>query len=221
MAVRDFTGERGVSWRVWDVTAESIRPQVKAEDYLADRYRDGWIVFETVSGGEKRRLCPPPPDWARLPESELRALLARSEAVSTPAAVRAAVDSIFAPRSSQSAQGAAQSPEAEALLSATESASGASLTARAPARVERSFQYPGGSRWQVSECEHVGPSGRALKVLRFTTGERSIDVFHWSPDWALQDDDALVHMLREGAPRSGGHPAPGSPQRRYDDPRHA
>src|SRR5258708_39794518 len=81
MAVREFTDEHGVAWRAWDIRPEAIHPQTRGEDYLADCYVVGWIVFETASGNEKRRLCPWPTKWARASVGQLREMLARAEPV--------------------------------------------------------------------------------------------------------------------------------------------
>jgi hypothetical protein len=71
----------GRKWRAWEVKPEEIHPATKSEDYLADCYVTGWIVFETVSGDEKRRLCPWPIRWTQESEAGLRKLLAQAEVV--------------------------------------------------------------------------------------------------------------------------------------------
>jgi len=81
MAVREFSDHLGQGWRVWCILPESIHPVTRAEDYLADCYQLGWLVFETISADEKRRLCPFPRDWESADEDALRSLLAQSEAV--------------------------------------------------------------------------------------------------------------------------------------------
>ena len=45
MAVREFSDERGLAWRAWEIKPEAIHPQTKAEHYLADCYTLDWIVF--------------------------------------------------------------------------------------------------------------------------------------------------------------------------------
>src|SRR5215217_5433351 len=75
MAVREFKDKSGTTWRAWDITPEAILPQTKAEEYLADCFRQGWIVFENLSTGEKRRLSPYPLDWEHLHDTQLEALL--------------------------------------------------------------------------------------------------------------------------------------------------
>src|SRR5690348_7136289 len=81
MAVREFTDEQGKAWRVWCILPESIHPVTRAEDYLADCYQLGWLVFETTTSDQKRRLCPYPRDWEIADERALRSMLAQSEAV--------------------------------------------------------------------------------------------------------------------------------------------
>ena len=75
MAVRDFTDERGVSWRVWAVTPDQLQPRTAAEDYLGD-FGEGWLCFE--SKHERRRLASFPADWAALPDSALQDLLGQA-----------------------------------------------------------------------------------------------------------------------------------------------
>ena len=55
MAVREFTDSAGRAWRAWDVTPDELSPKTKDEDYLAQLYHTGWIVFETRS---RRRQAP-------------------------------------------------------------------------------------------------------------------------------------------------------------------
>src|SRR5437773_11396560 len=86
MAVREFIDTEGVAWRAWDIRPESIHPVTRGEDYLADCYVVGWIVFENASASEKRRLCPYPIRWARSSVAQLREMLSRAEPVSTRSA---------------------------------------------------------------------------------------------------------------------------------------
>lgn len=51
--------------------AAAVRPRVRTG------FERGWLTFE--SGDEKRRFAPIPPNWRRLPERELRKLLAMSD----------------------------------------------------------------------------------------------------------------------------------------------
>src|SRR5690348_11832960 len=79
--VREFTDSRGRGWRAWDVTPDELSPRTKDEDYLAQLYYTGWIVFEAVDGEDKRRLYPVPKGWGELPVAELEVLLRKAEIV--------------------------------------------------------------------------------------------------------------------------------------------
>jgi hypothetical protein len=78
MAVRDFVDLKGVKWRVWPVTPNSIQPKTAVEDYLGD-YGDGWLCFECST--ERRRLAKFPPNWDTLSDNGLLQLLKSAAAV--------------------------------------------------------------------------------------------------------------------------------------------
>lgn len=77
MALVTFRDSQGRGWRVWNV--ERARLGSTQGDYLHERYRDGWLVFEPEEGGERRRLTGYPSQWASLPPTELEALRDRAE----------------------------------------------------------------------------------------------------------------------------------------------
>lgn len=81
MAVREFTDSKGRQWRAWDVAPDDLNARIKNEDYLAALNYTGWIVFETKTESEKRRLYPIPKGWSELPDSELEELLESAELV--------------------------------------------------------------------------------------------------------------------------------------------
>ncbi|HEY2853653.1 MAG TPA: hypothetical protein VGJ18_12450 [Gemmatimonadaceae bacterium] len=147
MAVREIVDEKGKAWRVWCILPESIHPVTRAEDYLADCYQLGWLVFETVTGGEKRRLCPFPRDWERVDEQVLRSLLGRSEPVRPhrSSGERAAEREVLPPKT----------PAVEVDVAGDEKADLTDLT------VVRTFRYPGGRIWSAAIEKHsdiaVGP----------------------------------------------------------------
>ena len=72
LALVVFTDSRGVTWRVWNITTESLR----RSDYLEPEYKTGWLCFESEATGERRRLTGAPADWMTLPAERLD-LLAR------------------------------------------------------------------------------------------------------------------------------------------------
>jgi hypothetical protein len=199
MAVREFKDEQGRLWRAWEIRPEAIHPPTKSEDWLADCYITGWIVFETLTGDEKRRLCPWPMNWAEADGRRLRQLLAAAEVVPPQ---RVAEQRRSGPTQLVSSGAAASVPDADLDVTDLE--------------VVRTFRYPGGRFWTV--CVVKYPEDGGLPVLRFTAGMRSIDLRRWPKDWADQPDDALVTMLRTAAPRrASGAPGAGVPRRRWDD----
>jgi hypothetical protein len=200
MAVREFKDEQGRLWRAWEIRPEAIHPPTKSEDWLADCYITGWIVFETLAGDEKRRLCPWPMNWAEADGRRLRQLLAAAELVPPQ---RVAEQRRSDPTRRLDTP-AAEAPIADAELDVTD------------LEVVRTFRYPGGRFWTV--CVVKYPEDGGTPVLRFTAGMRSIDLRRWPKDWADQPDDVLVTMLRTAAPRrASGPPSPGIPRRRWDD----
>ena len=86
MALVSFTDSSGRSWRAWNV--DRVRPKSSAEDYLEASFRDGWVVFETEDGAERRRLGNYPPAWAASSAEELERLCAAA----TPATRFGALD---------------------------------------------------------------------------------------------------------------------------------
>lgn len=200
--VREFVDQQGKAWRVWCILPESIHPVTRAEDYLADCYQLGWLVFETTTADEKRRLCPFPRDWATVDERELRSLLAQSEPVR---------------RRRSSGQAALDSEVLRPTLPAFEvddaSSEIADLT---DLTVVRTFRYPGGRVWSAAIAPHsdiaVGP------VLRFTAGARTIDLARYPRDWPDLTDDSLINLLRYASPRPLAPCTPETPRRRYNDP---
>jgi hypothetical protein len=213
MAVREFTDSAGREWRAWDVTPDDLSPKTKDEDYLAQLYHTGWIVFETKSGDDKRRLYPIPRGWGELPDAELAVLLQKAEVVpkrklrgEKSARGQAAVDEIQ--RAHDFSQQALEEPEHAQKLARDETPDVTDLS------VLRTFRYPGGRIWVV--CVMQDP-GAPAPVLRFTAGARNIDLSDWPKDWVDYSDDRLVELLRKASPRTPGKAVPNAPQRRWDD----
>ncbi|HEX4685100.1 MAG TPA: hypothetical protein VH277_20450 [Gemmatimonadaceae bacterium] len=202
MAVREFTDENGTTWRAWDIRPDAIHPQTKAEDYLAECYDVGWIVFETLSGDQKRRLCPYPIRWAEATNVELRHLLSRADAV--------APNKLAAER-----QPLGEDAPSALVVSVPPAEDKPDVT---DLEVVRSFRYPGGRLWTVSVVPH--PEDAGPPVLRFTAGMRSIDLRTWPRDWADAPDQRLVELLRVAAPRpTASSSEPNTPRRRWNDVR--
>jgi hypothetical protein len=201
MAVREFADTSGTRWKAWDITPESIHPQTRAEDYLADCFQLGWLVFESSSGEQKRRLCPYPPRWAEGTDADLLSLLNRSEEV-PPLKLNA------------QRQTTGQSYDDRSLTGASDAETKPDVT---DLQVVRTFRYPGGRFWTVSVLAH--PDDGRPPRLHFSAGMRSIDLWSWPRDWPDYPDERLVELLRDGAPRlTTSPPEPGAPRRRWDDP---
>ena len=201
MAVRELIDEQGKAWRVWCILPEAIHPVTRAEDYLADCYQLGWLVFETVAGDEKRRLCPFPRNWETIDEHDLRSLLAQSE----PVRQRRSSSETTLDR-----EAVRPAPAIEVDDSTDEKADLTDLT------VVRTFRYPGGRIWSAAIEKHsdvvAGP------VLRFTAGARTIDLARYPRDWPDLPDDSLIDLLRQAGQRPIMRYTPETPRRRYNDP---
>lgn len=194
MAVREFRDDDGRDWRAWAITPESIEPVTRGEDYLADCFVTGWIVFETMDGREKRRLCPWPMHWADMTDDELRALWRRAERIPQPNLTGRHTGSARASDGNGRPDG-----------------HGLDLS-----RTVRTFGYPGGRFWSVWVV--MRPEGDGPPVLRFQAGARWIDLHRWPANWATQPDEALIQLLRTGAPRPQNHASGEGPRRRWNDP---
>ena len=201
MAVREFSDELGRTWRVWCILPEAIHPVTRAEDYLADCYQLGWLVFETTTGDMKRRLCPYPLDWESADEQGLRSMLAQSELVRRRrSSGETSMDrEVLRPKATVEVDDAREEPPDLTDLT-----------------VVRTFRYPGGRLWSAAIAPHsdsaVGP------VLRFTAGARTIDLARYPRDWPDLPDDSLVDLLRHASPRAITRFTDGTPRRRYNDP---
>lgn len=214
MAVREFTDSSGRQWRAWDVAPDELNPRTKDEDYLAQLYYTGWIVFEAVNGQDKRRLYPIPKGWEELPAAELEVLLQKAEIVpkrklrmEKEARGEAAAEEIQ--RAAEFSDRAIEQPEEAKRLAREETPDVTDLS------VLRTFRYPGGRIWVAGVIQH--PEDGGAPVLRFAAGSRNIDLHDWPKDWVDYPDEELVQLLRKAAPRAPGTSAPEGPRRRWDD----
>lgn len=78
--IREFTDDSGERWRVWAVIpgqASSSSPR-----NLGD-LQNGWLAFESLASGAKRRLADFPAGWMTMSDDELRGLLASAPVAPT------------------------------------------------------------------------------------------------------------------------------------------
>ena len=81
LKVREFRDTAGQRWRAWPVTPGQARPGKVAPRYLGE-FHKGWICFEALEGGARRRLPGQPTDWTDLTEPDLCELL--EQAINAP-----------------------------------------------------------------------------------------------------------------------------------------
>lgn len=192
MGLREFTDQGGRRWRVWDIRPEQMHAATRAEDHLQSVI-NGWLAFEPAGGGEKRRLAPIPPRWDSATEAELESMLEQAE----PA--RGEVDT---------------APKREGATSG-ERTGGSPTGARAP--TVRTFRYPTGQYWIVNELATASTSSEQHRpLLRFTSGNRSLDTADWPADWARMSELDLADLLYRSFPRDGS-PNPTELRRRRGD----
>jgi hypothetical protein len=201
MALRELTDRSGVVWKVWDITPDQLHPSSRAGDYLQG-YLDGWLVFESVDGTEKRRLYPVPADWQEASDVELERLCERAEPVRGGGA------------SARRREVTPPDPRAEPR--------GSPRVTERPGT--RTFLYPGGRVWAVAEQyiqlrDRMGAPLDARTVLRFTSGMRSLDLHAWPSDWMSYSDEELAELLSRAFPRDRDAPTSGSYRRRRSDQR--
>ena len=191
MAVREFTARDGRRWRAWDVAPESIEPLTRSEDYLADCYRDGWVVFESFDGAGKRRLYPPPYGWEHRTDGQLEDLLDRAEILQPRHQVRFRGNDVIP----------ADLPPSVPLRVADEIPRDreGDIDLRY-LRVVRSFAYPRDVVWRATVVE---TDRDAAPVLRFASESRIVDLPNWPKDWVDSSDERLITLLKE-AERGGG-----------------
>ncbi|MEO6527765.1 MAG: hypothetical protein ABIP93_14175 [Gemmatimonadaceae bacterium] len=81
MALRVFSTREGEEWRVWPVT-----PEPSAASTLDRSFRSGWLCFEQINGGERRRLSlgEVPDGWDALPDNRLDLLRRVATLVASP-----------------------------------------------------------------------------------------------------------------------------------------
>ena len=215
MPVREFTEAGGRQWRVWDVRPEAVEPKTRDEVYLARMFHTGWLVFETATEDEKRRLAPIPEGWSDLPDEELDALRRRSELI-PPRKLKRQRDARGAEAAREQERAVQRVQELATLPAAARSyLSSEERPDVTDLGVVRAFRYPGGRFWAVGVFRYPEDGGPA--VLRFTSGARHVDLHDWPKDWADARPEELVDLLRSAPRPPAPKPSADAPRRRWDE----
>jgi hypothetical protein len=221
MGLREFRDKRGVQWKVWNVTPDSLDKRTTAEDYMKE-WQDGWLCFECAE--HRRRLAAYPPTWEQLPDDELEALLERSQAVRR----RSGAAEVSGEFGKVPESGAAASPPADAERSRAKERPGAGrMTPAAGVDTTRQriltdsrgrtfvaglYRIP--SRESTSEGKIASSPGT---VLRFISGSIVLDLEDYPDDWDRYTDSQLTALLDRAQPVDAESIGDSLPLRRQTD----
>ena len=87
MALREFVGDDGQEWQVWETRPTIASPNVKpsvptsVDDLprVSKKREAGWLTF--TAAASRRRLSPIPEDWETADEPSLRVMLAAADRI--------------------------------------------------------------------------------------------------------------------------------------------
>ena len=78
--VREFADRSGRPWRIWRVIPG--RAHARGDrDRVLGAYASGWLAFEALDDGTRRRLLEPSDDWMTVSEADLTRMLERATVV--------------------------------------------------------------------------------------------------------------------------------------------
>ena len=218
MGLREFRDSKGVQWKVWNVTPDSLDKRTTAEDYMRD-WQDGWLCFECAD--ERRRLASYPPSWEEMGNGELEELLRRSQAVKRRKPGEASGE--FS-RTSPSGGGGKAASDVEARepsrpgagrmtpASGTESTRTRTITdSRGRVFVVGLYRIP-----QEAASGGKVPTSPGT-VLRFISGSIVLDLEQWPDDWDRYTESQLMGLLDRAQPASPESIGDSLPLRRQTD----
>jgi hypothetical protein len=86
MALREFVGDDGKEWQVWDThptvpppVAKPVSDGVAEIARISKKRERGWLTF--TAEADRRRLSPIPKDWETADEESLKAMLDAADPV--------------------------------------------------------------------------------------------------------------------------------------------
>ena len=221
MALREFRDSKGVVWKVWSVTPDSLDKRTTAEDYMRD-WQDGWLCFECPES--RRRLATFPPGWEDLPDSELESLLARAQPVK-----RRGTDDLIRDyrRTTGETEIVAAAPAAGPPVAQRRPDAGRVTPVSSTAAIHSRIFTDSRGRKFVAGLYRVAPraeSGAGGKVptspgtvLRFISGSIVLDLEEWPDDWDRYTDAQLAQLLERAQPADTSAVAESLPLRRQTD----
>ena len=220
MGLREFRDKKGVQWKVWNVTPDSLDKRTTAEDYMRE-WQDGWLCFE--SSDHRRRLASYPSTWEDLPDTDLQQLLDRSQVVRRRAAGEASGEFSQVPKGG--ASGGA--PEADVERTRGSRPDAGRMTPSSgvdPARTRTLTDSRG--RTFVAGLYRIPHKGTTAEgklstspgtVLRFISGTIVLDLEEWPDDWDRYTDSQLTQLLDRAQPADPDSIADSVPIRRQTD----
>jgi hypothetical protein len=222
MGLREFRDKRGVQWKVWNVTPDSLDKRTTAEDYMRE-WQDGWLCFECSES--RRRLAAYPTDWEHLTDTELENLLERSQAVKRRGAAETSGEFTRVPPIAPTAPGPASASDIERIRSGSRPDAGRMTPASGvePSRT-RTLTDSRGRTFTVGlyRVSGTGPAEGKLStspgtVLRFISGTVVLDLEQWPDDWDRYTDSQLQGLLDRAQPADADSVGDSLPLRRQTD----
>ena len=219
MGLREFRDKRGVNWKVWNVTPDSLDKRTTAEDYMKE-WQDGWLCFECDD--HRRRLATYPPTWEDLSDGELELLLERSQMVKRRGGADASgefgrVAESAAKPASPDAERSRQAPRPDAGRMTP--ASGVDTTRTRTLTDSRGRTFIAGLYRIPSRG--TGADGKISTspgtVLRFISGSIVLDLEQYPDDWDRYTDSQLMGLLDRAQPADDESVGDSLPLRRQTD----
>jgi hypothetical protein len=221
MGLREFRDKRGVQWKVWNVTPDSLDKRTTAEDYMKE-WQDGWLCFECTD--HRRRLAAYPPTWEQLSDDELETLLERSQTVKRRSGA-ADVSGEFGRIESEAAASSAPA-DVERARAQTRPGAGRVTPAAGVDTTRQRILTDSRGRTFVAGLYRIPPrestsEGRVPSspgtVLRFISGSIVLDLADYPDDWDRYTDSQLTALLDRAQPVDADAIGDSLPLRRQTD----
>ena len=220
MGLREFRDSKGVLWKVWNVTPDSLDKRTTAEDYMRE-WQDGWLCFECAD--QRRRLATYPPAWEDIPDKELEQLLDRSQPVRRRKSGEVSGEFTRTPAAGSGASGTAA--DVERPLSQSRPAAGRMTPASGTEQTRTRTVTDSRGRVFVVGLYRIPQEPTASgkvptspgTVLRFISGSIVLDLDDWPDDWDRYTESQLMGLLDRAQPADAESIGDSLPLRRQTD----